>query len=198
MLCLQTIGVSLSLPVVKGKPAQVSLFLPAELAGCLKRSPGPSGCETLYLRGVFKRSSFSLYIFHLLLLHGESDCMPSVCSGAQRSFTFSDLCMWLMRDWPSVWLFTYCCNRGSCEGKHSRIVHILKTCDSSHLVPSRFSCEIKSDELKLLPVLPAVSIFIKKRDKVDSQPQHTWFKWSARHRALLNPDRDPLTCIRCV
>lgn len=110
MLCLQTIGVSLSLPVVKGKPAQVALFLPAELAGCLKRSPGPSGCETLYLRGVFKRSSFSLYIFHLLLLHGESDCMLSVCSGAQRSFTFSDLRMWLIQDWPPVWLLAYCCN----------------------------------------------------------------------------------------
>ena len=176
-----------------------SVSVPASRAGWLpKKVSGAQWMWNALPQGVFKRSSFSLYIFHLLLLHGESDCMPSVCSGAQRSFTFSDLCMWLMRDWPSVWLFTYCCNRGSCEGKHSRIVHILKTCDSSHLVPSRFSCEIKSDELKLLPVLPAVSIFIKKRDKVDSQPQHTWFKWSARHRALLNPDRDPLTCIRCV
>lgn len=31
VLCLQTIGVSLLLPVVKGKPSQLALFLPAEL-----------------------------------------------------------------------------------------------------------------------------------------------------------------------
>lgn len=31
VLCLQTIGASLRLPVVKGKPSQLALLLPAEL-----------------------------------------------------------------------------------------------------------------------------------------------------------------------
>lgn len=166
MLCLQTIGVSLSLPVVKGKPAQVALFLPAELAGCLKRSPGPSGCETLYLRGVFKRSSFSLYIFHLLLLHGESDCMLSVCSGAQRSFTFSDLWMWLIQDWPPVWLLAYCCN---------------------HHVKVNLAALFIFKKKHVTQVIWSQVVFLVKSSQMNWSPSQSYLQYSKRRDKLLVP-----------
>lgn len=51
-------------------------------------------------------------------------------------------------------LTTHVLLQSSCEGKLSRIVHILEKKHVTQVIC--FSCEIKSDELKSLPVLPAV------------------------------------------
>lgn len=79
-LCLQTIGVSLLLPVVKGKQSQLPLFLPSRTVtippGSLPKKVSraqrmwntlPQGCLT----DLCQAFTFSIYC----CLHGGSDCM---------------------------------------------------------------------------------------------------------------------------
>lgn len=122
-LCLQTIGVSLLLPVVKGKQSQLALFLPSRTVtippGSLPKKVSraqrmwntlPQGCLT----DLCQAFTFSIYC----CLHWESDCMLSAWCDSQRSFTFewlvevirtvTRLCLCLI---TLLYLQSGCCER---------------------------------------------------------------------------------------